>query len=73
MSNVWRRRHAEYGRFIERVFSDEGVLKYLRSKVLEEVYRRLTVSERPWSLPFLISEASVGRSRVSGLVRPHRN
>ena len=38
-------RHAEHGRFIDRVFSDEDVLRFLRSKVLDEVYERLTRSK----------------------------
>jgi len=34
-----------FGRFIDRVFSDEEVLKFPRSKVLDEVYSRLKRSE----------------------------
>ncbi len=34
-------RHAEHGRFIDAVFSDTEVLKFLKLKVLDEVYRQL--------------------------------
>ena len=34
-------RHAEHGRFIDRVYSDADLLKFLRGRVLDEVYRRL--------------------------------
>lgn len=35
-------RHSEHGRFIDGVFSDTEVLKFLKSKVLDEVYKQLT-------------------------------
>ena len=36
--------HAGHARFINRVFSDEEMLVFLRTKVLDEVYRRLTAA-----------------------------
>ena len=38
-------RHAKHGRFIDRVYSDEELLKFLKGRVLDEVYRRLSESE----------------------------
>ncbi len=34
-------RHAEHGRFIERVYSDKALFKFLQEQVLDEVYKRL--------------------------------
>ena len=35
-------RHAKHGDFIDKVFSDKEILEFLRGKVLDEVYARLT-------------------------------
>ena len=35
-------RHVEHGRLTDRVFSAEEMLKFLRSKVLDEVYERVS-------------------------------
>jgi len=35
-------RHAKHGTFIDRVFSDDEILSFLRKKVLDDVYNRLT-------------------------------
>lgn len=42
-------RHAKHAEFIDRLFADEELLRFIRTRVLDDIYARLTETSKPSS------------------------